>query len=247
MISCHFLIIVLQYGDMRYKYIDKRKVSDAAIRGIIIIIFFILIIALGRYFKVDPDHLKEIFMQGSIVRAALTYIFMYVAVTFFIWLSKDIFRFIAAVIFGPFVSTILVLLAETINAVILFTLSRYLGKGFVDGLVRGASRDLQKKISRTSLLSIFTLRTVPLVPFRILDLVCGLTRIRLSQYLMIVVLASPARIFWVQYILAGLGEAAFKNPGLLINYFLDNKIAFIWSFVYLILAIILAYKIKHRI
>lgn len=232
---------------MRYRYFRKREISDALLRGIIILLFFLVIIALGRYFKVDPDNLKQLFMGGSIIRMAITYIFMYVAVTFFIWLSKDIFRFVAAVIFGPFVSTILVLLAETINALLLFSLSRFLGKGFVDTLLRGASRGLQNNFSQASLWSLFTLRTVPLIPFRVLDLACGLTRIRLSQYLMIVVLASPARIFWVQYILAGLGEAAFKNPELLINYFLDNRIAFVWSFIYLALAIILAYKIKNRI
>lgn len=225
----------------------KQNISDAIIRGTVIILLFLLIIILGRYFKIDPDKLKQMFIGVSVLRVAGTYILMYVAVTFFIWLSKDIFRFIAAMMFGPFLSTILVFLAETINAAILFTLSRYLGKGFVDSLLKSPSRTLQNKISRASLWYIFTLRTVPLIPFRILDLGFGLTRIRLSQYLMIVVLASPARIFWVQYILAGLGEVAFKNPQLLINYLLDNRVAFIWSFIYLVLAIILAFKIKHRI
>lgn len=232
---------------MKYENLAKKNVSEAVIRGTIIAAFFLLIIILGRYFKVNPDDLRRMFMGGSLLRAALIYIFMYVAVTFFIWLSKDIFRFVAAIIFGPFLSTILVFLAETINAAVLFTLSRYLGKSFVDTLLRSSSRNLQNKISRSNLWSIFTLRAVPLVPFRILDLSLGLTRIRLSQYLMIVVLASPARIFWVQYILSGLGEAAFKNPWLLVNYLMDNRLAFIWSFIYLVLAIILAFRIKNKI
>ena len=232
---------------MQYANLAKKNVSEAVIRGTIIAAFFLLIIILGRYFKVDPDDLRRMFMGGSFLHAAVTYIFMYVAVTFFIWLSKDIFRFVAAIIFGPFLSTILVFLAETINAAVLFTLSRYLGKSFVDTLLRSSSRNLQNKISRSNLWSIFTLRAVPLVPFRILDLSLGLTRIRLSQYLMIVVLASPARIFWVQYILAGLGEAAFKNPWLLVNYLMDNRLAFIWSFIYLVLAITLAFRIKNKI
>lgn len=232
---------------MKYEDLAKKNISDALIRGTIIVIFFMLIIILGRYFKIDSDNLKQLFVGVPPLYVAISYIFLYVAVTFFIWLSKDIFRFIAAVMFGPFLSTILVFLAETINAAILFILSRYLGKGFVDSLLKSTSRSLQDKISGRSLWTIFTLRAVPLVPFRFLDLALGLTRIRLSQYLMIVVLASPARIFWLQYILAGLGEAAFKNPELLINYLLANRLAFIWSFIYLILAIILAFKIKHRI
>lgn len=232
---------------MKYISLAKQKVSDAVIRGTIIILLLLLIITLGRYFKIDPDNLKQMFLGASFLRSAISYIFMYVAVTFFIWLSKDVFRFIAAVIFGPFISTILVFLAETINAAILFTLSRYLGKSFVDNLLKGTSRGIQDKVSGASVWSIFTLRAVPLVPFRFLDLILGLTRIRLSQYLMIVVLASPSRIFWLQYILAGLGEAALKNPELLISYLLNNKLALIWSFIYLTLAIILTFKLKRKI
>lgn len=233
--------------NMKYANFAKKNISEAVIRGTIIVIFFLLIIILGRYFKVDPDNLRKMFMGGSVLRAAIIYIFMYVVVTFFIWLSKDIFRFVAAIIFGLFLSTILVFLAETINAAILFTLSRYLGKGFVDSFLRSSPRNLQNKISHTNVWFIFMLRAVPLVPFRVLDLSLGLTRIRLSQYLMIVVLASPARIFWVQYILAGLGEAAFKNPWLLVNYLMDNRLAFIWSFIYLVLAVILTFRIKNKI
>lgn len=232
---------------MKYANLTKQNISDRVIRGTIILAFFFLIIVLGRYFKIDPERLKQLFIGASLVRAALIYLFLYVAVTFFLWLSKDIFKFIAAVIFGPFLSTVLVFLAETINAAILFSLSRYLGKDFVDSLLKGASRSLQVKVSDESLWTLFTLRAVPLVPFRFLDLILGLTRIRLSRYLMIVVLASPPRIFWVQYVLSGLGEAAFKNPGLLINYLLDNRIAFIWSFAYLIAIIILVFKLKHKI
>lgn len=232
---------------MEYRQIAKRNISDGVIRGTIIVAFFLLIIILGRYFQIDPDSLKQMFIGGSFLRTAFSYIFLYVAVTFFIWLSKDIFRFVAAILFGPFLSTILVFLAEVINAAILFSLSRYLGKGFVEGLLKGGSKALKKKVSRASLGTLFTLRAIPLIPFRFLDMVCGLTKIRMSQYLMVVVLASPARIFWVQYILAGLGEAAFKNPSLLMNYLLDNRIAFIWSSLYLVLAIILAFKLRRRI
>ena len=209
--------------------------------------FFLLIIILGKYYKVNPDDLRQLLTQGSVLRVSVIFVFLYVTVTFFIWLAKDVFRFIAAVVFGPLLSTLLVFLAETINAVILFSLSRYLGKDFVDDLLKASSRGLKKTISRASLGTLFTLRVVPLVPFRMLDLAGGLTRIRLSQYLMIVVLASPARIFWLQYILAGVGEAAFKNPQLVVTYLIDNKIAFVWSLAYLVLAIILAFKIKQRV
>lgn len=234
---------------MNESYYFKPHVPGRTVRIAIIILFFLLIIILGKYHRVNPDDLKELLAGGSVFRISLLFVFLYVIVTFFIWLSKDVFRFIAAVVFGPLLSTLLVFLAETINAAILFSLSRYLGKGFVDGLLKtkGGSRNLKRTISRASLGTLFTLRVVPLVPFRMLDLASGLTRIRLSQYLMIVVLASPARIFWLQYILAGLGEAAFKNPQLIISYLIDNKLAFVWSLVYLVLAIILAFKIKQRV
>ena len=229
------------------RYSAKQSISNRVIRTVVIILFFLLIIILGKYYKVNPDDLRQLLTRGSVLRVSAIFVFLYVTVTFFIWLSKDVFRFIAAVVFGPLLSTLLVFLAETINAAILFSLSRYLGKDFVDNLLKDSSRGLKKTISRASLGTLFTLRVVPLVPFRMLDLAGGLTKIRLSQYLMIVVLASPARIFWLQYILAGVGEAAFKHPRLVVTYLIDNKLAFVWSLAYLVLAIILAFKIKQRV
>jgi uncharacterized membrane protein YdjX (TVP38/TMEM64 family) len=233
---------------MDYKSIAKKDISDSVLRGTLIIAFLLLVIIVSKFFKVGPDELRQMLAAKSPFVVAVSFVFLYVAITFFIWLSKDIFRFIAAVIFGPILSTLLVFLAETINAVILFSLSRYLGKAFVDVLLKSSSRrGLRRHISQGGLWTLFALRAVPLIPFRFLDLICGLTQMRMSQYLMIVVLASPVRIFWVQYILSGVGEAAFRNPGLLIDYLRANQLAFVWSLVYLILAIALAFKLKRRI
>jgi uncharacterized membrane protein YdjX (TVP38/TMEM64 family) len=85
-------------------------------------------------------------------------------------------------------------------------------------------------------------RAVPLIPFRFLDLACGLTGMPFKIYLIAVILGSPLRIFWVQYVLAGLGKSIFNNPYALVEYLLDNKILFMFSFIYLLLVILVAVK-----
>ena len=79
-----------------------------------------------------------------------------------------------------------------------------------------------------------------------LDIGSGLTRISLRRYMLAVVFGSPLRIFWVQYIIAGVGKSLFNNPYVLVEYFLGNKILFIFSIAYLGLVILVAFKIKQK-
>ena len=87
---------------------------------------------------------------------------------------------------------------------------------------------------------------MPLIPYRVLDLLTGLTSFSFLQYFIIVVIGSPLRIFWIQYILAGVGVAIFKNPAALVDYMTTNKIIFAWSLVYLILVIVVGFRLKFK-
>lgn len=206
----------------------------------------ILIWYLGRFFHIDTNAIQNSLRKFPIFYSGVLFIVLYCLVTFFVWFSKDVFRFIAAVLFGAYLSTILVLIAEIINAFILFYFARYLGRGFTENLLRGKYNKLDEKLGKTSFFWLFLFRGVPLLPFRFLDLAGGLTKISFRKYLAAVILGSPLRIFWLQYTLAGVGEAVFNNPYALSKYLLANRALFILSFVYLILIIVVALKIKPK-
>ncbi|MCM8782898.1 MAG: VTT domain-containing protein [Candidatus Omnitrophica bacterium] len=209
-----------------------------------IFIFLIFSLAMmGRYLRLDQGAIKSYLQKYPFILSGIIFVFLYVVITFFIWLSKDIFRFISAVLFGANLSTLLVFIAEVINAFILFHLSRYMGKEFVEKRIFKDRFSYYKERleRRTAFFSLFLLRATPMVPFRFLDIFMGLSPISFKKYLLAVLLGSPLRIYWLQFILVGLGISIFKEPSQIIYYLATHKIIFIISLVYVILIIILGF------
>jgi uncharacterized membrane protein YdjX (TVP38/TMEM64 family) len=216
------------------------------IKFTLFVIIIFLLTAAGRFFHIDIERLQMSLSKFPVLAAGLIFVVLYVAVTFFIWFSKDIFRITAALLFGPVLSTIFVFIAELINAFILFNFSRILGRGFVEERLKGNFRNLDEKLAQANFLWLFIFRTVPLIPFRFMDLATGLTKISLRKYLIVSALGSGPRIFWLQYILAAIGKGVFTKPEAIINYLMLNRPAFIFTFVYLVLVIVVLIKLRLK-
>jgi uncharacterized membrane protein YdjX (TVP38/TMEM64 family) len=223
-----------------------RISGKSTVKFLVLVAALALLWPLSRYFHLDPDKTEAFLTKFPLVYSGIIFVCLYVVVTFFFWFSKDIFRVVCALLFGAYVSTLFIFIAEAINAVILFSFSRFLGRQFVEdhlGKIRGG---LDRKLANTGFLWLFLFRTVPLIPFRFLDLAAGLTDISFKRYMAAVVLGSPVRIFWVQYILAGAGRGILKNPQALVDYLSLNRGAFIFSFIYLVLIVFVAIKLKKE-
>lgn len=216
------------------------------IKFIIFIIAIVLIYYIGRFFHIDTQTIENSLKKFPLFYSGILFIVLYVVITFFIWLSKDIFRFMAAVLFGAYISTLFILIAETINAFILFYLARFLGRGFVENSLKGAHKNLDERLAKINFFWLFLFRATPLIPFRFLDLAAGLTNISFRRYLAAIILGSPLRIFWVQYVLTGVGRSIFNNPLAVSQYLMQNKTLFLLSFIYLLLVFSVALKIKHK-
>lgn len=225
---------------------ETKKVSqNHRLRFLVLVLFFLSTWLIGKSIHIDLDYYKTLLLSFPILYSGMIFIGLYVAVTFFVWLAKDIFKVIGAVLFGPVFSSLFIFIAEIINASILFNLSRLLGRNFVKDKLSGGFENLDKNIGRFGFWGIFVLRIVPLVPYRFLDIATGLTKISFSQYILAVILGSPVRIFWLQFILSVLGENVFKNPSLIIDYFNSHPAILVFSFIYATASFILAISIKR--
>lgn len=220
------------------------------IRNELKFLIFLLVLSLfwylSRYLKIESSSLQDSLAQLPFLLSSVLYIFLYVIVTFFIFFSKDIFWFMGAFLFGPFVSAALICIAELINAVILFNLSRFLGRGYVEKKMSGKYSMLDRKISSLSLFWLFIFRAAPLIPYRFMDLAAGLTGMRFSRYLIAVFFGTPLKMFWIQYIIYAVGASIFNNPRVLTEYFMENRQLFLFSFIYVILVIMVVVKIAGR-
>jgi len=216
------------------------------IKFLVLIISLILLWYLGRFLRIDTEVLQKSLGRFPALYSGIVYVVLYVIVTFFVFFSKDIFWIEGALVYGPYLSTLLVYICEIINALILFHLARYLGRNFVEHYLKKKSGGLDDRLANINFFWLFIIRVVPLVPYRFLDLGAGLTRIHFRRYLIAVLLATPIRAFWVQYILAAIGKNIFNKPEVLVGYLLQNKALFIFSFIYLALVILAAFKLRHK-
>jgi len=218
---------------------DKNTRHFIAFLGIIAFCWF-----LGAYFHFDEDSFQKFLSKFPVSLSSFVFVFLYVLVTLLSWLAKEILKPIGAVLFGAYLSTFLIWMAETINAIIVFGLSRKLGRGFVEKILGAKLEKIEDCVGSSGFWGLLALRAVPLVSFQILDLMAGLSKISWKKYFLIVLLGSPLRIFWIQFILAGVGTAFLKDSTVLIDYLSKNSFIFILSFIYTMAAIGLAVKIK---
>jgi len=216
------------------------------VKFLVFVICLALLWYAGRLLRIDTEVLGKSLNRFPVLYSGIIYVILYVIVTFFIFFSKDIFWIEGALVFGPYLSTLLVIIGEIINTFILFHLARYLGRNFVEHHLKKKSETLDDRLANVNFFWLFVIRVVPLIPYRFLDLGAGLTRIHFRRYFVAVLLATPIRVFWIQYILAVVGKDIFNKPEILVGCLLQNKILFIFSLIYLILVVLVAFKLKHK-
>ena len=224
----------------------ERLMHTAGGRFLVLILIMAIIGISNYYFKVDLEDIRVFLQRLSVWKAVVIYALIYVLSSIFIPLSKDIIKVVGAISLGAVLSSLGIWIAEIINATLFFCLARYLGRGFLAARLKGRAKIIDQRIGSSGFKGILILRLVPLIPYRALDLLVGLTSLGFIQYFVIAVIGSPLRIFWIQYILAGVGIGIFKNPAALVDYMMTNKIVFVWSLIYLILVIIVGLRLKFK-
>ena len=213
-----------------------------------LIILAVLFLCLGKFFPAAEA--KHLFINTlpkiPITLSSLTFIAAYVSVTFFIWVGpKDIFRIVAAVVYGAGLSTVLIFIAEMLNVIVLFSFSRKLGRGYIETKLPQGAKRLDQTISNTSFWRIFLLRFFPIIPMRFLDLAFGLSHISLKKYFIISFLATPLRIFYVQLFLAE-GIETIMNPDRMQEFILRNQTAFFIGMVYFLGSVAVVFFLKRK-
>jgi len=89
---------------------------------------------------------------------------------------------VGGVLFGPFGGTIYTSIGATIGASIAFLVARYLGRGWVEAMLKGRWKELDAEVERQGWKVVAFTRLIPLFPFNMLNYAFGLTRIRFSHY-----------------------------------------------------------------
>ncbi len=223
------------------------RIKKHSVRFIFLILILPLLWLMSRSVRLDISAAQGFLSGLPISLSAPLYVISYVIVTFFVFFSKDLFWFMGAFLFGPFFSALLICIAEIINAFILFKLARFLGRQYVEKRMSAKYRNLDERLKDLNFFWLFIFRAAPLIPYRFMDLAGGLTAMSFKRYLLAVVLGTPVKMFWIQYIIFSVGLSIFNDPAYMMEYFLANKTMLFFGFFYLLLALLAVVKIARRL
>jgi uncharacterized membrane protein YdjX (TVP38/TMEM64 family) len=108
---------------------------------------------------------------------------------------------IAGSSFGLLCGTLLSTLASALGATIAMLLTRYFFRDAVESRYRGRMVEIDRGIEKSGLYYLFSLRVAPVIPYFILNWLCGLTTMRVWPF------------FWVSFVGMLPGTAVYVNAG----------------------------------
>jgi pyruvate/2-oxoglutarate dehydrogenase complex dihydrolipoamide dehydrogenase (E3) component/uncharacterized membrane protein YdjX (TVP38/TMEM64 family) len=129
------------------------------------------------------------------------YFAVYVAVTAASLPGAAIMTLAAGAIFGLVTGTVIVSFASAIGATLAFLASRYVLRASVEKRFGKWLAEIDKGVEREGAFYLFTLRLVPLVPFFIINLAMGLTKMKVGTY------------YWVSQLGMFAGTLVYVNAG----------------------------------
>lgn len=182
---------------------SKKRILVLAIIAVIIGSYFAF--DLGQYLTLQSVQSRlsdlEAFRDENFLLSAAIYFTVYVAVAALSIPAAVIITLIGGAVFGVLWGTLLVSFASSIGATLAFLVSRLLLRDWVQQKFGKYLEPINRGIEKDGVFYLFSLRMVPLFPFYIINLLMGLTTIRVWSF------------YWVSQVGMLLGTAVYVNAG----------------------------------
>ena len=180
-----------------------KKIAILAALGALIAAYFVF--DLGSYLTLDgvkrvADDARGLYADNAAAVLAVFFA-IYVAVTAASLPGAAIMTLAAGALFGLVTGTILVSFASTLGATLAFLASRYVLRDTLEARFGERLKRINRGLERDGAFYLFTIRMIPLFPFFVVNLVMGLTRIKVWTFA------------WVSQIGMLLGTIVYVNAG----------------------------------
>lgn len=161
--------------------------SKKMILGIILVTVIILLgLNFGQYLTLENAKAQHALLNESIESnfavAALTYFIAYILITAFSIPGAAVVTLLGAALFGFWTSLALVSFASTIGATLAFLSSRFLLRDWVQNKFGEKLETINKGVDKDGAFYLFSLRLIPVFPFFLINLLMGLTPMKVSKY-----------------------------------------------------------------
>lgn len=148
--------------------------------------------------------------EEHLLPALLLFFLLYVVVTGLSLPAATVLTLAAGALFGPWLGTGVVSLASTLGATLAFLGSRYQFRDFVQRRFGRRLEALDRGVEVDGAVYLLTLRLVPAVPFWLVNLGMGLTRMRTRTFVLVSLVGMlPATIVYVS---AGATLSSLRSP-----------------------------------
>ena len=152
------------------------------------------------YLKESQADLRNLYESNSFLVIAV-YMLIYIAVTALSLPGAVIMTMAGGALFGLVVGLIIVSFASTIGATLACAVSRFLLRDWVQTKFGDKLAAVNEGIENEGSFYLFTLRLIPIIPFFVINLVLGLTKMPIVTF------------FWVSQLGMLAGTAVFVNAG----------------------------------
>jgi len=187
--------------DKTRKIINKIVIACVIVLGIVAFQYF----ELGQYVTLEyikalQDKFQALYLENRLLVVA-TYMGIYIAVTALSLPGAAVLSLAGGGLFGLMVGTIAVSFASTIGATLACLVSRFLLREWVQSKFGDRLAIINNGIEKEGAFYLFSLRLVPIFPFFVINLLMGLTRMRLFTF------------YWVSQIGMLAGTMVYVNAG----------------------------------
>lgn len=210
---------------------NKEKAIKIALTIIIAILIGYFIFKSGVFEKYGVEEIKN-YISSFGVFGPIIYIIMFSLVPLTLF-PDAVLAVAGGVVFGVYMGTLYTIIGAICGGTISFYISRFLGRGVVEKLIRGKGQLFDDGIEDRGFLLILILRLIPLIPFDVISYCAGLTKIKYRDF----VLATAIGIIPGVLIYSNIGDKAvdIKSP------------EFIIAMLLLVILALTSYILKRKI
>lgn len=159
---------------------NKKKLG--LIVGVVILLAAFFALDLGRYLSLDYLKSSQSAFESLYAEQPLlvigSYFAIYVAVTALSFPGAVIMTLAGGAIFGTLWGTVIVSFASSLGATLAFLAARFVLRDSIEARFGNRLAEFNKGIEKEGAFYLFTLRLVPLVPFFVINLLMGLTKMK---------------------------------------------------------------------
>ena len=171
---------------------------------------------------ITPEYVLDSIESQGPVTARLLYVAVYIVGTVTL-LPGTVLSFAGAVLFGAYEGTLYTWIGATVGATLAYLMARVLGRDFVERLFGGRFAAFDQRIREHGFTGLLIIRLLPLFPFNAINFGCGLTGIRLRDYVLATAIGIVPGTFVYQFLFAKFGRRILTE-GLRLGYLADPEL-----------------------